>query len=176
MDRKKKRVSDSQLSTIMKTWLLVIPAVIAIMGIVTFTGVWLSSQSKTSGSIYGQITSIDRSLLNDIRGNFRNTYLQFLQAKVDPGADAERVEQLNKRLDELALQEGEIIRKYDPTYVTSRSSTLETLLEILADVPYPIVFTISLVVGIFIFVVIRYTALFIISRRYTSSSDYVKEV
>lgn len=174
MDREKKRVSEAQMGSIMKAWLLVIPAIVAIAGSVMFTGIWLASQSDSSVAIHSQISNIDRSLLNDIRGNFRGTYLEFLRAKVDPGTDAESLEQLSKRLDELVLQEREVIARYDPSYVVTRPSALEVLFDILAKMPYPIVFTISLVLGISLFVLTRYTALFIINRRY--SSDYVKEV
>lgn len=174
MDRKKKQVSGAHLSKIMKAWLLIIPIIVAIIGSATLTSMWLASRSNYSATIYSRTTTIDSALLNDIGRDFRSTYLQFLKAKIHPEFDPERVEQLDERLNELALQERRIIQKYDPFYVSTRPSTVEILFEIIAELPYPIVFTIALMVGIFLFVITRYLARFIIMRRYSPS--YVKEV
>ncbi|KFI22462.1 hypothetical protein [Nitrosococcus oceani] len=174
MDRKKKSISSADLSKLMRMWLLIIPMIVAIIGSATLTSMWLASRSDSSTTIHSRITDIDKDLLNNIGRDFRNTYLQFLRVKINPGSDPERVEQLDERLTELMFQEREIIQKYDPFYATERPSTMEILFEIIAEVPYPIVFTIAVVVGIFLFLITRYLALFIIMRRYTPS--YVKEV
>jgi hypothetical protein len=177
MDKEKKRVSNVHLSAIRRTWLLVIPAIIAIIGLAAFTSILLtSSRSNSMIEIQDKISSLDRGLLNDIRGNFRSTYLQLLQAQINPESDPDRIEQLAKRLDELALQEGEIIHEYDPSYVSTSPSAMEVSFGILAEMPYPIIFTISLAWGILLFIIVRYIALLIISKRYSSDSDYVREV
>jgi hypothetical protein len=179
MDREKKQASNAHLDSVRKAWLLVIPAIIAIIGSAAFTGIWLASHSRASSSlieIQSRITSPDKLLLANIRHNARNIYLQLLQAQINPKSDPNRIEQLSKRLDELEFQEGEIMHRYDSSYVSIRPSAMEVLFEILAEMPYPIIFTISLVVGILFFVTVRYAALLIISKRYPPSSDYVREV
>lgn len=179
MDREKKRVSSAHLDSIRKAWLLVIPAIIAIISSATFTGIWLASHSRASSSliaIQSRITSPDKLLLAKIRDNSRNIYLQLLQAQINPKSDPDRVERLSKKLDELEFEEGKIMHRYNSSYVSIRPSAMEVFFEIIAEMPYPIIFTISLVLGIFFFVAARYVALFIISKRYPPSSDYVREV
>jgi hypothetical protein len=175
MDKEKEQVGNTHLSSIRKAWLLVIPIIVAIIGSAAFISIWLSSQSNSLAEIQDQITFPDRLLLNDIQRDFRSTYLQLLQARINSESDPSRVEQLTKRLDELALQEGEIMREYDPSYVSAWPSAAEVFFEILAEMPYPMIFTLSLALGILLFTVVRYAALLIINKRY-SSSDYVREV
>jgi len=174
MDRGKKRVSESQFNNMTKTWLLVVPLIVAIMGSVIITAVWLVSRSQASSGQHYQVSSVDKALLNNIRSNFRRTYLQFLQAKVDPELELEDAEALEERLQELVKEERKIISKYDPDVSAERPSTVEIFKELILEIPYPIMFTLSLILGILLFVVTRYIAFFIINKRY--SPDYVREV
>lgn len=178
MDREKKQISTAHLDNIRKAWSLVIPVIIAIIGAAVFTSMWLMAQSRLNASvekIQSQMTSADKRLLTEIRRNSRHTYLQLLQSQINPESDPDEVTQLGKELDKLQLQEREIIHRYDPSYVSVQPSVMEAIFETLALMPDPVMYTISLGVGILLFVIARYTALFVISKRYLPS-DYVREV
>lgn len=178
MDREKKKISTAHLDNIKKTWSLVIPVIIAIIGAAVFTSMWLMAQSRLNASvekIQSQMTSADKRLLTEIRRNSRHTYLQLLQSQINPESDPDKVTQLGKELDKLQLQEREIIYQYDPSYVSVQPSVMEAIFETLALMPNPVMYTLSLGVGILLFAIARHTALFVISKRYLPS-DYVREV
>jgi hypothetical protein len=174
MDRDKQRLSKEQFNSMTKTWLLVVPLIVGIMGSAIITSLWLVSRSQASPETSYQVSSVDKSLLDNIRSSFRSTYLQFLQARIDPESELEEAESLEQRLRELVLEERRIISKYDSDLSSDWPSATELFMEILLEMPYPIMFTISLVLAILLFVVARYTAFFIINKRY--SPDYIREV
>lgn len=177
MDKKKRQFRDApHLNSIMRAWLLVIPIIVGVIGSGTTIALWLAVRGESTVS--HQVSSLDKDLLNSIRINFRRTYLQYLRARINPGTSPEQIEKLDQRLNELAQEEGKIISKYDPGYVSTQSSALRTLSEILVQLPGPIVYTLCLVVGASLFAMTRSIASFIISRRYSldPGSDYIREI
>ncbi len=179
MDKGKKPIRDAHLTSIMKTWLLVIPIIVGIIGSGTAIALWLAVRGEpVADQVNYHINSVDRAVLDNIRGNFRHIYLQYLQARINPDTRAEQVEQLEKRLNNLAQEEEKIILKYDPDYASSWPSALKTLSEILAQLPGPIAYTLCLVAGLLFFIITRSIAFFFLKRRYSldPGSDYTQEV
>ncbi|BAW80435.1 hypothetical conserved protein [Candidatus Nitrosoglobus terrae] len=179
MDIDKKQITDAHLDNIRRAWLLVIPAIIAIISSAVFTGIWLTAHSRADASwakIADRINASDRFLLANIQRDSRSIYLQLLRSQISPQSDASGVESLIKELDELELRERDIMRRYDPSYVSIRPSAKEVVFQIMTEMPYPILFTISLGLGIFLFVIARYIALIIMNRRYPPFSNYTREV
>lgn len=177
MDKKKRQFRDApHLNSLMRTWLLVIPIVVGVISSGTTIALWLAVRGESTVSY--QVSPLDKDLLDSIRINFRRTYLQYLRARINPSTGPEQIEQLDQRLNELVQEEGKIISKYDPGYVSNRPSALRTLSEILAQLPGPIVYTLCLVIGASLFTMTRSIAFFIISRRYSldPGSDYIREI
>lgn len=178
MDKEKKQIRDTHLNNLMKRWLLVIPIIVGIIGAGTTIALWLAVRAEfapVETSLH--VNSVDKVLLASIRSDFRRTYLQYLQARINPSDESERVERLEQKLSNIAQEEEKIILKYNPEYASILPSSLKILLGTLAMLPGPIMYTLCLVNGLLFFMITRAIAFSIIKRRYSldDDSDYVRE-
>ncbi|CAB1275973.1 hypothetical protein [Candidatus Nitrosacidococcus tergens] len=176
----KKEISSAHLDGIRKAWLVIIPSIIAIIGTAIFTGSWLAlihtREKSPVNTVKERMHLADRVLYEEIQKDTRKVYLQLLEAKI--GSDTDQVDKLSGVLDNLDAQRDELIAKYLPSYAAKKSSKKEEILETMVGMPYPVIFTMGLSIAILLFILVHYSSLIIINRKYPppSEDEHVEEI
>src|SRR5438034_837490 len=110
--REKKAITKKQFERIVQVSSLVVPLVVAVIGsVASITAAYVSHPAPPNPEIRYSLSLQDRKDLDRLRSEFNQAERELSKASTPEVKDA-----LDRRLRRIALDEAEIMRKYDPEF------------------------------------------------------------